>query len=293
MSHEITALFDAETAQHIFRAVDLIGVFCNGIIGGRIARAMRFDAVGFAILAIVSALGGGMIRDTLLNTVPIALTDPFYLVTALGGAAVAFLWKFDSRWSGRVILLADGLVLGCWSATGASKALALGFGFMPALMLGMVTAIGGSMIRDVAVGSIPRVFGGNTLYATPAALASLIQIGAQHLGLPSVGMGLAIVSGLVFVLVAHHWHWQLPPAPERTITLTSSQLKRITKLRNLRIRSGGTADALVVSLAENEDIWRETGSESAAETTAESQQRDLDASTSVDNDLNHPDQDPN
>ncbi|WP_338088366.1 trimeric intracellular cation channel family protein [Nanchangia anserum] len=254
MTHEFTSLFDAETAQHIFRFVDLVGVFCNGIIGGRIARAMRFDAVGFAILAIVSALGGGMIRDTLLNTVPIALTDPFYLATALAGAAVAFLWKLDSRWSGRAILVADALVLGCWSATGASKALTLGFGFMPALMLGMVTAIGGSMIRDVAIGSIPRVFGGNPLYATPSALATLIQIGAQHVGLPSVGMGLAIIAGLVFVLLAHRRRWQLPPAPERTVTLTPAQLKRLMRLRNMRIRRS-PGHGFVVSLNESGDMW--------------------------------------
>lgn len=255
MSGQITSLFDAEMAQNIFRAVDLLGVFCNGVIGGRTARAMRFDAVGFAILAIISALGGGMIRDLLLNTVPIALTDPFYLGTALAGAAVAFLWKLDSRWSQRAILVADGLVLGCWSATGASKALTLGFGFMPALMLGMVTAIGGSMIRDVATGSVPRVFGGNNLYATPSAVVTLLQIGAQHYGLPSVGMGLAIIVGLAFVLVAHRKRWQLPPAPERTITLTPAQLKRLMRVRNLRIRRAAGGSGLVVSLNEAGDVW--------------------------------------
>lgn len=251
MNPDISALFDAETAQHIFRAVDLVGVFCNGVIGGRIARSMRFDAVGFAVLAIISALGGGMIRDMLLNTVPIALTDPFYLGTALAGAGVAFLWKLDSLWSHRAILLADGLVLGCWAATGASKALLLGFGFMPALMLGMLTAIGGSMVRDVATGTIPRVFGGNTLYATPAAAATLIQIAAQRAGFPSLGMGLAMVGGLVFVLVAHRRRWQLPPAPERTITLTPQQVKRLLNRRQTRTSRTPSGRSVTVRLSED------------------------------------------
>lgn len=216
---------------------------------------MRFDAVGFAVLAIISALGGGMIRDVLLNTVPVALTDPFYLGTALAGAAVAFFWKLDSKWSLRALLVADGLALGCWSATGASKTLTMGFGVIPALMLGMVTVIGGSMIRDIATGSVPRVFGGNNLYATPSAVASIIQIVCQRLGMPTIGMGLAIIVGLGFVLIAHRRQWQLPPAPEKTITITPAQLKRLLRLRNMRIKRTASGRGFMVTLNEGGDLW--------------------------------------
>lgn len=252
---DVTTLLDPSTVEHVFRAVDLIGVGCNGVIGGRVARQMRFDAVGFATLAIMSALGGGIVRDLMLNTVPVALTDPFYLGTALAGATVAFLWKLDSRWSGRIILLFDGLVLGCWSATGASKALTLGFDVMPAILMGLLTAVGGSMIRDVSVGRIPRVFGGNNLYATPAVVAALIQIVAQKSGAPSLGMGLAIVIGLGFTLLAHRRRWQLPPAPERTITLTPAQLKRLLRLRNMRLRKASTGKGYVVTISDSDPVW--------------------------------------
>src|SRR5690606_39930021 len=85
-------------------------------------RRKRAGAVGFAIRAIVSALGGGMLRDTLLQAgPPVALTDPYYLGTALVGAVVAFLLPLHGRWWNRVFVLADGVVLGCWAATGATK----------------------------------------------------------------------------------------------------------------------------------------------------------------------------
>ena len=90
----------------IFRAIDLTGVLLNGVLGGRLARMKRFDAVGFCVLAITSALGGGMVRDVLLGAAPpVALTDPRYLTVALAGAGVAMLWKLDSRpW--RIALIA-------------------------------------------------------------------------------------------------------------------------------------------------------------------------------------------
>lgn len=209
-----------ESLPDLFRVIDLTGVFLNGIIGGRIARQKRFDIVGFAVLAMMSAMGGGIVRDVMLQAgPPFALTDPYYLVTALFGALIAFLWKFDSKWSVRMIIFADGVVLGTWAATGAIKTLNLGFGVMPALMLGVMTAVGGGMIRDISSGSVPMVFGGNNLYATPAIVASLITIGFFYMGLPMLGMLVATIVGSSFTAVAHWQNWRLPTNPEWTLDL--------------------------------------------------------------------------
>lgn len=209
-----------ESLPDLFRVIDLTGVFLNGIIGGRLARQKHFDAVGFAVLAIMSALGGGIVRDLMLQAgPPVALTDPYYLGTALLGAFIAFLWKFDSKWSVRMIVLADGTVLGTWAATGAIKTLNLGFGVMPALLLGVMTAVGGGMIRDVSAGSIPMVFGGNNLYATPAVVASLVMVGFFYAQLPMLGMLVATIVGSSFTVVAHWRQWQLPTNPDWTLDL--------------------------------------------------------------------------
>ena len=80
-----------------FRAVDLTGVLANALLGGVVARAERLDPVGFGILAIVSGLGGGLIRDTLLQRgTPIALTDYAYILTALAGALIAFSVRIEA-----------------------------------------------------------------------------------------------------------------------------------------------------------------------------------------------------
>ena len=153
----------------LLRALDLTGVFANALLGGAVARACGSTWSVSRALAIVSGLGGGIIRDTLLQRgTPVALTDYAYLTTALIGAVVAFAVRFEGRGWDRLFPFVDALVLGCWAAAGAQKTFTVGLGWLPAVLLGAVTAVGGGAVRDVAVGKIPAVFGGNTLYATSA-----------------------------------------------------------------------------------------------------------------------------
>src|SRR5690348_11388374 len=122
------------------------------MLGGVIARAARLDAVGFATLAILSGLGGGIIRDVLLqHGTPVALTDYTYVSTALAGTAVVYLVKVEGPVWDRSWPLVDALALGCWAAAGAQKTLAFGLGWLPAVLLGAVTAVGGGFARDVVL----------------------------------------------------------------------------------------------------------------------------------------------
>ncbi|MCH6471786.1 trimeric intracellular cation channel family protein [Sinomonas terrae] len=202
-------------AAAVFDVVDLVGVLANGILGGAVARQLRFDPIGFLVLAVLSALGGGMMRDTLLqHGFPVALTNPAYLVTAVLGAAVAFLVRLDGVWATRVLLVVDSLSLGCWSATGTAKALGVGLGWLPAMLLGLLTAVGGGMVRDIAVGRLPAIFGGNTLYATGALIGSAEMALLYPLGQQNLGFGLAIVTGSAVSLVARRRGWRLPEPVE-------------------------------------------------------------------------------
>lgn len=231
-----TSSFGPEVLELAFRVVDVTGVFCAAIIGAKLARERHFDAVGFATLAVISALGGGMTRDVLLQQIPVAFTDPFYLGGALLGATVAFFWRLESKWTNRLITVADALCLGCWAATGAQKTLALDLGVLPALMMGLTTAVGGSIIRDVMVGKIPKIFGGANLYATPAATSAVIMVVFFKLGMPVLGMALSIITALVFVLLSQWRGWVLPEAPDIRITLTPRQLRQILRWRDSRQR---------------------------------------------------------
>jgi uncharacterized membrane protein YeiH len=141
-----------------------------------------------AVVAIASGLAGGIIRDVLLQRgPPLALVHPVYLVTALGGSALAFLagrhrhlWQHAYRY-------VDALALGCWAATGAEITLASGLGWLAAVLLGTVTAVAGGITRDVLLREVPHVFGGNTLYATCAVVASVVLVVVAETGHPAAG----------------------------------------------------------------------------------------------------------
>jgi uncharacterized membrane protein YeiH len=202
-----------EAVAQTIRVIDLIGVLANAVLGGVMARAERLDPVGFGVLAILSGLGGGLIRDTLLQRgTPVALVDISYVLTALAGAALAFVLHVEGRLWDRVFPFVDALAIGCWAAVGAQKTLALGLGWLPAVLLGTITAVGGGMVRDVVLRRIPAVFGGTTLYATSALVASGVMVLLYRLGHPTVGLVVTTFTGAGLTLLARWRGWQLPEA---------------------------------------------------------------------------------
>lgn len=218
------------TPEDIFRIVDVTGVIANGLLGGAVARLRGFDAIGFLFLAVASALGGGIMRDVMLaQGPPVALVDPYYVPGAAVGAAIAYLLVLDGLWSRRMLILADVLALGCWAATGAVKALGAGLGSASAIFLGVLTAVGGGVLRDVLAGRTPGIFGGQPLYATVAILSSIVMVVCDSLHHPVWGMALAIVCSAVLGIVARRLNWQLPGAA--SLTFPRPQWPRARKAR--------------------------------------------------------------
>lgn len=200
-----------------FLVVDLGGVFFNAAIGATIARERRFDIVGLITLAIMTGLAGGMMRDVLLQAgPPVALTDPAYLVTALTGAVVAYLICMRSRGWRYGFVIADALALGCWASAGTIKALSTGLDWLPAVMVGVITAVGGGVLRDLCIGKTPTVLGGNTLYATAAVAASGAVAATPAELQPTWGLGTGIMIGAGLCLVARWRRWRLPQGPTFT-----------------------------------------------------------------------------
>lgn len=201
----------AAPLSDVFRVLDLIGVFTSAALGAVIARSARLDLVGLTVIALLSGLGGGVLRDTLLqHGTPIALTDYAYVLTALAAAALAFVVPFQSRawnWTWPVI---DAVALGSWAAAGAQKTLFVGLGWLPAILLGTVTAVGGGMIRDIVLRRVPAVLGGTTLYATCAVAASALMVVFQRSGHARVGLVVATVFGGGLCLLARRRGWMLP-----------------------------------------------------------------------------------
>jgi uncharacterized membrane protein YeiH len=112
----------------------------------------------------------------------------------------------------RVFPFVDALALGCWAAAGAQKTLGFGLGWLPALLLGTVTAVGGGAVRDIVLRRIPGIFGGNTLYATSALLASGVMVVLYNVGHASLGLVVSTLVGAGLTLLAQRRGWQLPEA---------------------------------------------------------------------------------
>jgi uncharacterized membrane protein YeiH len=199
--------------HQLILVLDLLGVFANGLLGGAVARSKDLDMFGFAAVGLCSGLGGGIIRDVLLgHGPPAALTNPAYIPTALAGACVAFVVQVEHRTWDRAFIGVDAVALSMWATAGALKALGDGLGWLPAVLLGTITAIGGAITRDLLLQRVPAVFAQGTLYATVAILvAAVAVIFARTHGLSSgTGTTVAIVVGVTLRLVAYWRGWQLP-----------------------------------------------------------------------------------
>lgn len=217
-------------SSDLLRALDLLGVIVMGITGGALAARLQFDAVGFAVIGIVSGLGGGILRDLILDLgVPAAFSGPWYLVCALCGAGFSYLIHAESRTWQRLIVVLDALALGLWAASGTAKSLNAGLDPLPAILLGVVSAVGGGAIRDVMVGRVPAIFGGNPLYATNALLTAVTTWGVLVLGLPGWSVLGPVLLGSTLAVVAAWRQWSLPQHREWQVTMSASQMKAMVR----------------------------------------------------------------
>ncbi len=193
------------TASGTALALDLAGTFAFALNGALTAvRAVRLDIVGVVVLGMITALGGGILRDVLLGALPPAtFSDWRYLVVAGGGGLVAFVLARQLERLAMPITVFDALGLSLFAVTGAGKALALGAGVGQSILLGTITAVGGGTLRDVLVRRVPTVLS-SELYAIPAAVGAALVVVPARLGVGGpvwvfVGAGVCLAIRLVGV----------------------------------------------------------------------------------------------
>ncbi|MFD7865850.1 trimeric intracellular cation channel family protein [Streptomyces sp. NPDC057682] len=193
------------------RYLDLAGVLGCAVLGGVIARQEGLDLFGFLVVGLLSGLGGGLMRDVLLqHGTPVALTDYAYLATCFAGILMSFLMNMGQAVWTRAFTVLDAAVIGFWSVAGVNKTLQAGLGWLPAVLLGTMSAVGGGALRDIVLGRRPAVFGGNGLYATVALVVSGVTVICWYSGTPQIGTALGIPLALALRLLAVHYHWSLP-----------------------------------------------------------------------------------
>lgn len=196
-------------------AVDLAGTFVFGLSGALLAVRRRFDVFGVAVLALVAATGGGVIRDLLIGAVPpVALTDGRYGVAALAAAALGFIAHHPLERVGPAVRLFDAGGLGFFAVAGTSKALTAGLRPFAAIVLGVVTGIGGGMIRDLLAGEVPLVLR-REIYAVAALAGAVIVAVAEANGqYGTVTAAVAVAATFAVRMVAVLRRWDAPrPSP--------------------------------------------------------------------------------
>jgi uncharacterized membrane protein YeiH len=180
--------------------LDLTGTFAFGLNGALTAvRTARVDIVGVLTLGMITAMGGGIIRDILLDDLPPAtFRDWRYLAAAAFGALIVFAFARPLDRVAGLIEVLDAVGLSVFAVTGASKAMGFGIGPAQAVILGVVTGVGGGTLRDSLIGKVPSVMS-EGLYAIPAFVGAALSVTSILVGLN--GLPAAFVAAVACFLI--------------------------------------------------------------------------------------------
>jgi uncharacterized membrane protein YeiH len=210
-------------ALHLPILFDLLGVFTAAASGALTGLRRGLDLVGVLVLGAVTGLGGGVVRDLMIGAIPPAmLADWRYLTIATAASMSVIAAEYRrrpplDRLRARIPLataynLADAATLGCFAVSGTGKALEYGLASVPAALMGVVTAVGGGVIRDVLVNEVPTVLR-RELYAVPALIGALIIAVSAKLEpalTPLAFLAAAVTAALRLVSLHRGWHLRLP-----------------------------------------------------------------------------------
>jgi len=192
-------------------SLDLLGVLAFAVSGNLLAARKSIDIMGSLVLGLCAGLGGGIMLDVILGRIPASLQEPIYLIPPVVSALTVYLLGQRAHHARVPIVAFDALGLGVFATTGASIGMSAGVPFASAVLLGVLTAVGGGMIRDVLANEIPAVFNGSDLYIIPAIVGAGLTVLLWTLGLfaPWVAPVIAVFVFAVRML-AWHFEWRVP-----------------------------------------------------------------------------------
>jgi uncharacterized membrane protein YeiH len=208
--------------QHILAdplvvVLDLVGTFVFALSGATTGVKHRLDLFGVLVLSYVAANVGGITRDVLIGAVPpAALNDWRYIAVSLAAGLLTFLWAAALDRLRSPVLVLDGAGLALFAVSGALKALAYHLNPAAAVVLGMLTGIGGGMARDVLVAEVPTVLRAE-LYAVAALAGAAVVVAGDLLQLPSIpvtAVGAALCFGLRMAAIRRGWQLPVARPPE-------------------------------------------------------------------------------
>ncbi len=192
--------------------LELIGISVFAVSGTLAAGRKRLDLIGVLVLALVTAMGGGTVRDLLLDRHPLIwLADPTYLFVIVASALLTMAYVRWRRPPEKSLLVADALGLALFSITGAQIAQRAGMNPVSCVLLATVTGSAGGILRDVLTAEIPLLFRPSALYASAAMAGASMYLLLEWLGAPRPApmlVGIVVVAALR--LAAIWWRISLP-----------------------------------------------------------------------------------
>ena len=206
--------------EHLILCMELMGTLAFAASGALTGLRKNMDIFGICILALTTAVGGGVIRDLILgNTPPATFQNPIYATVALVTALVLFLPQVrhflmrDARLFDLILFWMDAVGLGIFTVTGIRIAYAHvpQAGIFLLIFVGVVTGVGGGVLRDIMAGDTPYIFVRH-VYASASLVGALLSgLLWHHLGeLPSMLLGAGVI--LLIRVLSHHYNWNLPKA---------------------------------------------------------------------------------
>lgn len=194
--------------------IDLFAIVVGASLGGALAVRHAMAVTGVFVLAITTGLGGGLIRDILLQQgTPIALTNRWYLITTMIAATVAFFFaQVVERFTLALIVL-DALALGLFTLVGAERAQLLDLPDVGVIFVGIAAATGGSIIRDLLLGDVPDMLKPGVINAVAAVFGAITFVVLLELDVPAsvrLIVTVAVTASLRWLALWRDWHAPVP-----------------------------------------------------------------------------------
>ena len=191
--------------------LEMAGTAAFAVSGALAASRKNMDIFGYCVLALMPAVGGGTVRDIIIDRVPVFwISDNRYVAVAIIAALIVFFSSYKPGSRRRILVWMDALGLALFAALGTEISLAHETGPLVAIMLGVTTAVTGGMIRDIICNEIPLILS-REIYATAAFAASLAYVIADSSGLlEEISLAIAVIAGFAIRALAIVYDWSLP-----------------------------------------------------------------------------------
>jgi uncharacterized membrane protein YeiH len=197
--------------------LNYVGIAVFASSGATVGVRKGFDLFGIATLGVLTGVGGGVLRDLLLDRPPYSIQHWPNITVALAAVAIATPLAHLVLRMNSAILVLDAIGMGFFATSGAAIAVDAGASWFAAGIIGMLTAIAGGMLRDVIARDIPYVMGPDDLYAIPALLGAATYVAIDYFGPQWVAVAVGSTVATVLRLAALAFHWRLPTGPRQLI----------------------------------------------------------------------------